>query len=216
VRYVVTPHEVLTNVFPVLERFPGDRVYPSGQRYRVLLHGNPGCLPRAFLVSRTRSVGSDGGARASAAMARMLSDPGFDPRREVLIAGAEVKAPVEEPALPVDGLVQFVESTPHRIRLRVDAPQDCWLFLSDTWYPGWRAEIDGTGTPVLRANLFGRAVRIPAGSHEVVFRFSPASLHLGVGLAVVSGLLLAAWLGVGARRSASRSRIERISREGEP
>jgi uncharacterized membrane protein YfhO len=62
----------------------------------------------------------------------------------------------------------------------------------DAFIPGWRVFVDGREQPILQANVFGRAVVVPAGTHDVEWRFAPrlvmASLAMSwLGLAV--GLL---------------------------
>jgi uncharacterized membrane protein YfhO len=59
--------------------------------------------------------------------------------------------------------------------------------VSDTWFPGWKAEVDGAGVRLWRANHAFRAVAVPAGDHRVAFRFRPRSMLLG---AVVSAIAL--------------------------
>jgi hypothetical protein len=84
--------------------------------------------------------------------------------------------------------VEFVSYAPHEVRLRVDPPQPCWLVLSDTYYPGWRATVNGVETQIYRANVSVRAVHLEPGVADVVFSYAPASLRWG---------LLAALLGAG-------------------
>jgi Bacterial membrane protein YfhO len=55
-----------------------------------------------------------------------------------------------------------------------------FLVLSDTYYPGWQATIDGRKTPVMRANYDFRTVSLPNGDHTVVFRFKPRSFKAGL------------------------------------
>ena len=57
-----------------------------------------------------------------------------------------------------------------------DSERGGMLALHETWYPGWVAEIDGRKAPVLRADVLFRGVEVPAGRHDVVFRFAPFSL----------------------------------------
>ena len=59
--------------------------------------------------------------------------------------------------------------------------------LSDTYYPGWRAFVDGQEQPILRGDLLFRVVAVPAGEHVVEFRFEPASVRIGL---LVSALAL--------------------------
>ena len=49
------------------------------------------------------------------------------------------------------------------------------LLVHDLYYPGWVAEVDGKQTPIVRADLLFRAVRVPAGTHRVTFNFTPFS-----------------------------------------
>jgi uncharacterized membrane protein YfhO len=64
------------------------------------------------------------------------------------------------------------------------------LFLSDTYYPGWKAYVDGKETKIYRADYTFRAIYVLGGSHKVEFIYSPLSFKMGViGFAV--GVLLA-------------------------
>ncbi len=80
----------------------------------------------------------------------------------------------------------------NQVVIRTSAPGERLLVLADTDYPGWAAEIDGVPATIHRANLTQRAVLVPGGEHEVRFRFSPATVHWGLGLTLLSALLVAA------------------------
>ncbi len=82
---------------------------------------------------------------------------------------------------------------PERVVVRVSADRAGWLMLLDTYYPGWQASLDGAPVEIVRANGAFRAVAVPAGDHEVVFNYRPASLRTG---AAISGTGLAVWLGL--------------------
>ena len=64
------------------------------------------------------------------------------------------------------------------------------LVIQDSFYPGWKAEIDGASAEILNANLFGRAVSVPAGKHKIKLYFAPDSLKNGMLLSFASILLL--------------------------
>ena len=72
-----------------------------------------------------------------------------------------------------------------------------FLVLSDSHYPGWRAEVDGVATPVLLANHVFRAIRIPAGARTALFEYKPLSFRLGGGISLASllALVVLAWVG---------------------
>jgi uncharacterized membrane protein YfhO len=58
-----------------------------------------------------------------------------------------------------------------------------YLVLSEVYYPGWRAWVDGEEAPVLRANYAFRAVAVSAGNHTVRLVFEPALWRWGLVLA---------------------------------
>ncbi len=80
--------------------------------------------------------------------------------------------------------------SPDRIVVAADGPGQ--VILSEVWYPGWEAWVDGAPAEVERAGLF-RAVTVSAGKHEIVFAFRPLAFYLGAALSGV-GLIVAMWL----------------------
>jgi hypothetical protein len=199
VRYVIDPFRTAGPEMPLLAEFPGDvllrrnLVLPAGPPYTVRVLENPAALPRAWLVPRARYVedGPHPPLRMSRAQREFLA-PRFDPRREVLIteeAPPEIPPP-SGPETPIPGGVTFLEYAPSQIRLETNVAADAWLCLSDTWYPGWIAEVDGEPVRIRRANLSGRAIPVPAGRHRVEFRFVPGAYRRGLLLSAAGFLLL--------------------------
>src|SRR5262249_28245710 len=89
--------------------------------------------------------------------------------------------------------------TPTQTVVNVTARSDGYLVLTDTYYPGWHASVDGTEQSIVRADLLFRAVALPAGTHTVRFWFDPPSLKRGLAITVIGvlaafGLVLSAWL----------------------
>ena len=176
---------------------------------------NSRAQPRAYLVPAARTVGS-----AEAAW-EAVAAPSFNPRRTVVLEGGAsgpLPSPPPEQA-PGEGTrsrpasnqstpssARLTSDRPQRVAIAVEAATDAWLVLADAWFPGWTATLDGTPTPVLRANYLVRAVAVPAGRHEVVFSYDPPGYATG---RTVSGgawgtlgaaLLLAGLLGRRRRR----------------
>lgn len=81
------------------------------------------------------------------------------------------------------------------------------LVLADSFYPGWRAYVDGREEEILRANLFFRGVALSQGDHLVEFRYKPVSFKIGltVSLVTLCGLLFIACRGTIFRRRARLS-----------
>ncbi len=166
---------------------------------------NTAALPRAFLVTRARTAPSIGQS-----LGEMIHRP-FDPRREVVIAAdaaPEVTArlpamdPTGEGAAP--GSAQVVDYAADAVRVRTSSPSAVLLVVTDTYYPGWRAFVDGVEQPLVRGDLLFRVVPVGPGEHVVDLRFEPLSIRVGLLISVVS-LALAA----GVLASAGRSMLRR-------
>jgi len=77
---------------------------------------------------------------------------------------------------------------------------DGFVVLADSWFKGWTAHLDGKPVPVHRANYALRAVAAPAGRHELVYRYDPASFRIGF-WAMAAGLIAGlGWAGLSCRR----------------
>ncbi|MGH2722283.1 MAG: YfhO family protein, partial [Actinomycetota bacterium] len=75
------------------------------------------------------------------------------------------------------------------------------LVLTDTWYPGWRATVDGEPAPVLEVDHALRGVVLPPGAHLVEFRYRPLSFLVGAWTSVATLAGLGLWAG---RRALAR------------
>jgi hypothetical protein len=147
---------------------------------RLRIYRVPDPLPRAYLV---------GGARVEAEPQsyRVLLDPGFDPRREVLLAEGSARPGDPE----FSGTATLLRRRSDALSVDVVLDRDGYLVVLDGFDPAWTATVDGAPARVSRANVLFRAVPVPAGRHVVEMRYRPASVRWGVGLslaAAASGL----------------------------
>jgi uncharacterized membrane protein YfhO len=94
---------------------------------------------------------------------------------------------------PIKGAVNLVSYRANEVVLVFVADRDGFLYVSDTYYPGWRAYVDGRETKIYRANLAFRAIEVPRGRHTVVFRYVPVSFYIGLVLTLL-GIALCIWL----------------------
>jgi hypothetical protein len=170
----------------------------SGSDARV--YRNPSALPRAFLVDRQRVV-PDGDAALAAVVA-----PGF-PARSVAVTERRVRGLPEAGAAPsgVPGTARVTHDGAERVAVDTRADRPTMLVLTDSWFPGWTATVDGRSVSVERVDYVIRGVPVPAGAHRVEFRYEPASVRIGW---VTSALALAAillLLTIGRRSSSASS-----------
>jgi hypothetical protein len=156
--------------------------------FDLKLYDRQDALPRAYLAGRSQVVDD-------AAVAARLSVPDFEPRAEVALASSPTARELQ--AAPDAGSVTFETDEPERVRLAVRTDAEQYLVLSDSWYPGWTATVDGVAVPIERANILFRAVAVPPGAHMVEFRYEPRSVQIGAMLSA-AGLAVAAVLAAGA------------------
>jgi hypothetical protein len=188
VRYVLGSKDVALDWNKFTLAFDGD---PTVNVYR-----NETPLPRAFVVHQAVVAADHEDAWAR------LHQAGFDPATTVILEGGQAL----DVQISKAAEVQVVQYEPGRLEIEVQSPAEGYLFLSDPFYPGWRAEVDGQPAEILRANYAFRAVAVPTGAHRVTMAFRPTSWFGGLGISLLAVLIL---LGAGAfalvRRSQSGS-----------
>lgn len=103
------------------------------------------------------------------------SPRGFNP------AAAETRPPAR---------IDVAEYSPDKIVLNVETPRPGFVFLSDNFFPGWEAVLNGRKAKILRSWITFRAVEVPGGKSSLVFLYRPLLLRLG---ALLSAVLALAW-----------------------
>jgi hypothetical protein len=68
---------------------------------------------------------------------------------------------------------------PDAIDLVVDTNTGGWIYLANTWYPGWTASVDGRAVSLYRANYLFQAVRVSKGKHAILLKYQPNSFYIG-------------------------------------
>jgi hypothetical protein len=76
------------------------------------------------------------------------------------------------------------------LKIKTYSSDDSYLLLLDAYLPGWQATIDGQKAEVLKANLIYRAVKLPSGKHEVVFKYEPESFKTGLLISFITFILI--------------------------
>jgi hypothetical protein len=138
----------------------------------------------------------------------LLFSPGRD-AEAVAVVEAGRRPPVAEAPAGASEHISIVEDLPERLTLDVGAAAPALLVLTDTFYPGWQATVDGEPVAIVRADHAFRGVPVNTGRHRVVFLYAPASLRRGAAVSLVAALgviLCLAW--PGARRGRSVTRTE--------
>jgi uncharacterized membrane protein YfhO len=78
-----------------------------------------------------------------------------------------------------------------------------YLFLADSYAPGWHADADGKALRVMPADVAFRAVAVPQHATKVVFRYEPASFRVGLFVSLLAAaFVIGSGIGLWTRRHA--------------
>lgn len=141
---------------------------------------------------RAYAVGSLGRLPREELLTRLLAAD-FDPRTTVWLEGPA--APIEGRPGPC-GMISWSSYDCNRWELEANMKRDGYVLVSDGFYPGWTAQVDGAAAEVLCADHCFRAVAVPAGRHRLVMTYRCRPMEWGAWL----GLLALAGLGASRRR----------------
>jgi hypothetical protein len=166
------------------------------ETYGHIIYENRDVLPRTFLVGNVELARG-----AQAALDRLLDDS-FNMAEGIILEEAPPRTiSLRKDAPGRAGDVRIVEYTPNRIEMKAKAEADCFLFISDVYYPGWESIVDGRRTKTYRADYAFRAVYLPAGEHTVVMRFRPKSVMIGGAVSLLALTVIVAGLVMECRKS---------------
>lgn len=146
---------------------------------------NKNALPRFFLSSDYTTYSSP------TEFGKLFFDKNFHPLQTLLFE--------KDPQVHLDGLVNtervdLVLYSPNTIVFATHTQGDHLLFLSDTYYPGWKATVDGKETEIYKTDYAFRSILLPAGSHEVIFTFESASFKIGSVVSIITLFLTTIFL----------------------
>jgi len=168
------------------ENPPGDErfvpVYTAAPEIDVYL--NTVALPRAFLVYRSQVVADH------AAAWQAIHAPEFDPAQVVVLEQGE---PLATDPGAAGYHLSFTRYGLNEVELAASTPVSAFLVLSDVYYPGWRATVDGVPAELLRADYVFRAVPLPPGEHVVRMEFTPWTWRVGLAASIVTWTGVIAW-----------------------
>ncbi|MCJ7596552.1 MAG: YfhO family protein [Desulfobacterales bacterium] len=145
-------------------------------------------LPRAFMVYRYELIEKE-------QVLKYLTSPDFDPTKKIFFEKEQDPPQLFQDAfrssLPI-GQVKILSYRPDHITIQTESSEAGFLFLSEVFYPGWKAFIDGQPTRILRGNYLFRVLEVPEGHHEVRLEFDPWTIKAGTGITLLTAFLILA------------------------
>jgi len=116
-----------------------------------------------------------------------VTNSSFAPTQVVLLP--EIARGLVPATNSVAAVVSSVRFTANTVEADVNAPQSTVAVIAQSFYPAWKATVDGEVAPLLRANFAFQAVPVPAGQHRVRLVYSDAKFRAGVIISAASLLL---------------------------
>lgn len=155
--------------------YPLDQFQPVYQDKAYQVYKNTEAYPRAFLAG-DYIIQKD-----KQKILTTLFNPSTDTHETLILEeNPHIRRQSES-----SGIVSIMQYMPNQVTLAVNSASQALLFLSDNYYPGWQATVDGKQTHIYRTDYTFRSVVVPQGKHIVVFSYKPFSFTLGLYLAVV-------------------------------
>jgi len=167
VKYIISKFEIPTDSLKL--------IYMEKRNAEVIrLYENPSYLPRTFFVPKARVV------KDRDKILDILTSRDFDPQKEVILE-ENPKSEIRNSKFKIqNSKFKIIVYQPNKVVIEASCNKAGFLFLSDTYYPGWKAYVDKKPTKVYRANFLFRAIVLPKGNHQVEFVYFPLSFTIGL------------------------------------
>jgi hypothetical protein len=180
-KYLITYHRAEDFVQQAGFVFPRLNLISDGT-FKV--YENLDALPRAFCVQRFEVIRDPNG------ILKRIGQSDFNPGRVAILE--------EDPGFGLASQdsgrseVRIMNYTPNEVRLSTVTSSTSLLVFCENYYPSWKTYVDGQPSKVYRADYTFRAVSLPAGRHEVIFRFESKQFRLGLIISLLGLFTLAA------------------------
>lgn len=173
VKYVITTREIDTLSPNKTELVFKDR--------ETRIYKNKSYFERAFIVNKIKYLSDD-------STINYLSSNLFNPKSEVILPDVYSKNIFTLPdSLDKKGYqINILNYKAEEIKISTNNNLNGILVLSEAYYPGWNAYIDGIKVPVIRANHVMRAIFVPKGLHNILFKFESLSFKIGLCISITS------------------------------
>lgn len=183
VRYVLVKKGALGSDQPLFES--ASAVFKLWKDGGIEFYENADAYERVFLVENTKCF-----SHYNDVFRFMRENPSFDFRNTLLLeAPSEFENQAHEDEIPI-GSADIIFYKPDEVEIKVNARKPTWLFLSDSYYPGWRTTVDSQETKIYPAYGALRAVKVSAGEHNVKFSYVPTGFRLGLWFSITSWAFL--------------------------
>ncbi|MBL7159430.1 YfhO family protein [Candidatus Microgenomates bacterium] len=182
IKYILDKDDVPTKGWdPQPWKYPEDRYKLIWQEEKFKVYESLEALPRVFLVNDYLVL------KDKQEIIEKIFSADFDFSKTIILEekiSSHLKSNEEN-----SGKAEFISYSPNQIVIKTKSNADSLLFLSDSYYPGWKAFIDKKETKIYRANYTFRAIGVPDGEHQITFSYQPFSFKFGFAISIISILV---------------------------
>ncbi len=159
--------------------YESERFKPVWQKDNWHVFENKKAFPRAFLVPEVIYGQTD------EETIKLVLDPEIDLHQKVVFTGEAETFDLGEEAT---GEAKIVDYAANKIEIKAITSAPQFLVLTDSYYPAWQAKIDDQPTKIYPANHAFRAIKVPAGEHQIVFKYQSLWFKIGALITLLSFL----------------------------
>ncbi len=175
VKYILNINDSLEEKYkPDFETFPESSYKLIWQASPWQIYENLEVLPRFFMASSYMVV------KDKKSILSKIYDKNVDLRKTIILE--------KNPSLTINndakGNAELLSYGINSVKFKTTSNGNNLLFLSDNFYPGWKANIDGKYSEVYRGDYTFKAVAVPKGEHEVILFHSTPIFHLGLKISI--------------------------------
>ena len=171
-------------------------ITPGGQQRMPQVLPNPGTCGNAWFVDEVKWVNTaeeEITALNAAGIGDTTVKPGdFQPKKTAVVRNA-FKNDMGSYTFGKDSAatVKLDKYGLDDISFKSNNSKDGLAVFSDIYYAaGWKAFVDGKETPIMRTDYVLRAIKVPAGAHNIEFHFRPDSFYTGQKIATATSIML--------------------------
>ena len=113
----------------------------------------------------------------------ILKNDNFDPSKSIIL---EKDPKIEKENELLNSKITAAEFNNSKITIEADVGKEAIVVVSDSFYPGWKAKVDGENTEIFAANINSKAVIVPRGKHKIEFSYRPKNIEYSAPTSVIS------------------------------
>lgn len=132
-----------------------------------------------------------------------LADDSFDLRRTAIVSEPPEIGLASDP----QAAIQIIDFSPNALHFTTESSAPQLLVVSQIFYPGWQATIDGQPAELLLVNGVLQGLTVPSGTHTIRLAFWPASFTTGLWISA-AGLLICLVLLLSSQTPSRRSQSD--------